>query len=66
MLIESVSKALTLKGERITDETARFLLMMDRFFDCLNVKNFTHGIHAAKPFQMPYLSAHDERVKVCK
>ena len=66
MLSESVSKALTLRGGRETDETARFLLMMDTFFDRVNVHNFTHGFRAAEPFQMLYWSADDQRVKVCK
>ena len=66
MLSESVSKALKLRGGHETEETARFLLMMDKFFDCVNVHNFTHGFRAAKPFQMPYWSADDQRVKVSK
>ena len=66
MLSESASKALTLRGGHETEETARFILMMDKFFDCVNVRNFTHGIRAAKPFQMPYWGSDDQRVKVCK
>lgn len=64
MLSESVFKALTLRGGDEATETARFLLMMDKFFDCVNVRNFTHGIRAAKPFQQPYWGADDPRVKV--
>ena len=60
MLRESVSKALTLRGGHETDETARFLQMMDKFFDCVNVRNFTHGIRAAKPFQLLYWDAEDQ------
>ena len=65
VLSESVSKPLTLSGGDEAEETAHFILMMDKFFDCLNVRNFTHGIHAAKPFQKPYWSAEDEQLKVC-
>ena len=38
VLSESVSKALTLRGGEATAETARFLLMIDKFFDYTNVK----------------------------
>ncbi len=38
--------------------------MMDQFFDALNVHNYTHGIHARKEFQMPYVSAKSKRLKV--
>ena len=39
-------------GEK-TAETARFVNMMDKFFDCLN---FTSGKLKIKPFQDPYRS----------
>ena len=38
--------------------------MVDKFFDCLNVHNYTHGIHSRKVNQMPYTTAKDRRVKV--
>ena len=56
--------ALTLRGGQEAEETARSLLMMDKFFDCVNVHNFTHGIRALKPFQQPYWGVDDQRVKV--
>lgn len=65
VLSESVSKALTLRGGEATAETARFLLMMDKFFDCTNVKNYSAGVKSRKPFQLPFRSASDERLKVC-
>ncbi len=61
---ESVSKALELTGGNEASETARFVHIMDQFFDALNVHNYTHGIHARKQFQMPYVSAKDKRLKV--
>ena len=66
VLSESVSKALTLTGGDEVEETSRLILMMDKFFDCVNVHNFTHGLYARKPFQMPYWSAEDPRLKVLK
>lgn len=53
---------LTRKGE--VSETAEFCHMMDRFFDCLNVRNYTSGIHDRKPFQLLYRNANDERLQV--
>lgn len=40
VLSESTSKALALSGGPDVQETARFVLMIDKFFDCLNVSNF--------------------------
>ena len=65
VLSESVSKALTLRGGEATAETARFLLIIDNFFDCTNVKNYSAGVKSRKPFQLLYRSASDERLKVC-
>ena len=45
-------------------ETAKFVLMMDKFFDTLNVHNYDHEMHAKKKFQMPYRSAKDTRLTV--
>lgn len=64
MLSESVSKALQLTGGQEVEETARFVALFDKFFDALNVCNFTNGIHRRKPFQLPYRSASDYRLKV--
>ena len=64
VLSESVSKALTLRGGEAAEGTACFLLLMDKFFDCTNVKNYSAGARSRKPFQLPYLSAEDERLTV--
>lgn len=50
-------------GEEVS-ETVRFISMMDRFFDCLNVNNFTVGKRKRKSFQDPYRSSNDFRLKV--
>ena len=39
MLSKAVSKALTLRGGHETEETARFLQMMDKCFDYVSVHN---------------------------
>ncbi len=64
MLSETVSNALKLLGGEEASETANFVEMMDKFFDALNVHNYTHGLHARKQFQMPYISVKDKRLKV--
>eukprot|EP00731_Ephydatia_muelleri_P009106 Em0004g1444a len=66
VLSESVSQALHLTGGDEVSETAHFIGMMDRFFDALNVHNFSNGSKALKPFQLPYTSATDFRLKWLK
>lgn len=61
----SVSKALLFSSKSEAFETAYFIDKVDKFFDCLNVSNFTQGKHGRKPYQEPYCNAADERLKVC-
>ena len=42
---------------------ATFALMFDRFYDSLNVSNFTTGTFRRKLFQLLYRSADDFRIK---
>eukprot|EP00731_Ephydatia_muelleri_P014633 Em0008g353a len=53
-------------SENEVSETAHFIGMMDKFFDALNVHNFSHGSKALKPFQLPYTSATDFQLKILK
>ena len=46
------------------EETAKFVEYMDKFFDALNVSNFTEGKKKRKPFQNPYRSDTDFRLTV--
>ena len=55
-----------LTGGSDANETSKFALMMDKFFDSVNVHNYTHGLHARKQFQMPYVSTNDKRLKVAQ
>ena len=41
--------------------TANFCLMMDKFFDCLNVRNTVEHQFKRKPFLKPYDSVNDSR-----
>ena len=58
-----MSKALSQKGPEM-EATAKFVQLFDRFFDCLNVGNFTDGKRSRNPFKQPYRAASDFRLKV--
>ena len=60
----SVSKALTLTGGPDVKKTAEFCEMFDKFFDCMNVSNFTDGNFSRKSFKDPYYSGTNFRLKV--
>ena len=62
MLSESVSKAIELTGGPEVSETVKFIGMMDKFFDCLNVDNYSCGFAQRKPFKHPYRSSNDFRL----
>lgn len=64
VLSESVSKALVLTGGQEAQGTATFVSMFDKFFDLLNVSNFTNGTRYRKPFHHPYRNSDDVRLKV--
>ena len=65
MLSESVSKALQLVGGDEVAETSKFVGMIDTFFDILNIHNYTHGVHARKPFQMPHTTRQTTQGNSC-
>ena len=60
-----MSRALQLTRGREASETAKFVEMMDKFFDSMNVHNYTEGVHKRKRFQMPYTTSKDMRLRVC-
>ena len=64
VLSESVSKALSLYGGEEATETPIFADMFDKYFDCLNVCNFTNAKRHRKVFQNPYRSSKDFRLTV--
>lgn len=66
VLSESVASAMKLTGGPEVSETVRFVEMFDKFFDCLNVNNFTTGRQKRKVFKHPYKSADDFRLKWLK
>ena len=44
-------------------ETAQFLDLFDKFFDCFNVRNVTSGVKKRKPYLNPFVP-NDFRIKV--
>ena len=64
VMSETVSKALRLTGGEEAAETAQFIEMVDKMFDCLNVSSLSKGKMKRKPFVQPYRSANDFRLKV--
>ena len=62
---DTVSKALQLTGGSDVQETTKFVQMVDRFFDCMNVNSYDTGRLKRKIFKQPYRSATDFRLKVC-
>ena len=59
-----MSKALLEVGGDEATETAKFCLMMDRFFDSLNVVNYEEGHKHSKEYRKPYKGKDDFRFKV--
>ena len=45
-------------------ETAKFFLLIDRFFDCLNGRSLQEAIYTLKPDMAPYRSQNDPRFEV--
>ena len=61
VLSETVGQVLNSFGPADAVGTAQFCLMMDKFFDCLNVKNTVQHKLKQKTFLKPYTSVDDER-----
>ena len=64
VLSKSVCDAFSYFGDPTTKETEKFILMMDRFFDCLNVRSLNQWREKRKPDLKPYTSVNDPRLKV--
>ena len=64
VLSDSVAKALPIVVGPVAEETAKFAAIFDKFFDLLNVSNFTNGTRYRKPFRDPFRSGSDDHLKV--
>ena len=51
-------------GTDDTKETSQLILLMDRFFDCLNVRSAVEGVRRRKPDLLPYRDVNDPRFQV--
>ena len=58
-----MAKALRLTGGEEAEETANFIELVDKFFDCLNVNSYHSGKYKRKVFQDP-IRPNDFRLKV--
>ena len=63
VLSNSVSSALTLSGDSSLAETSRFIDMINKFFDCMNVRSISGGIRKRNIFLDPF-HRDDFRLKV--
>ena len=63
---ETVSKALVHVFGSRAEATSEFISNIDKFFDCLNVTNYTNGKYKRKTSQNPYWSSNDKRLYVRK
>ena len=59
-----MAKAVRRTGGEAAEETARFIEMVDKMFDCLNVSSLSKGRRQIKPFIRPYERPTDFRLRV--
>ena len=58
-MCSSVAKALRLTGGDEAVETANFVEIVDKLFDCLNLSSMSKGRHQRKAFALPYRGLDD-------
>ena len=56
VLSETVDNVLNSFGPKEVEKTGQFCIMMDKFFDCLNVRSTKEHIIKRKAFLKPYES----------
>ncbi len=64
VLSASVANALEYHGDSDSTETAAFVRLFDRFFDCFNVRSIGECIKKRKPDLGPYRDPSDSRLSV--
>ena len=65
VLSTSVANGFDFYGLEETKETEKFVhIMVDKFFDCLDVRCTSAGVHHRKPDLSPYRNPDDPRLKV--
>ena len=63
VLSKTMSEALRQRGPEM-EATAVFVELVDKFFDRLNVGNYTDGKRSRNPFKQPYRGKGDFRFEV--
>ena len=58
-------KCLENQGYENTASTSKVIIYVNKFFDCLNVKNKNEGARKRNDELRPSVSAEDARLKVC-
>ena len=61
---EHICKVMMVYGPSTCSETAKFISIIDKFFDYCNVRSLTEGEHKRKPLLNPYRDISDERLEV--
>ena len=61
VLSNSVAVTMNLHGGEEAKETANFISLMNRFFDCLNARSRTEGIETRNDSLLPYSDTNDPR-----
>ena len=61
---ETVAKAICLTGRDEAKETAKFIEMVDKLFNCMNVSSLSRGKLQRKTFVQPYCNANDFQIAV--
>ena len=64
ILSKSVSDCFKLMQNEAYEETAKFCLLFDKFFECLNTRRAGEGKEKRKPDLDPYRSIEDTRFTV--
>ncbi len=64
MLSNTVGEALRWMKRPEVDKTVEFVLMFDKLFDCLNVKNLEAGRKCRNAFKAPFRDNLDFRIGV--
>eukprot|EP00795_Rhopilema_esculentum_P017480 gene17480-9089_t len=66
VMSETVGKVMHEYGSPDSSETAKMILMMDKFFDCCNTRSLSEGDRKRKPFLKPYTDINDSRFSFMK
>ena len=61
VLSSSMAKIMKQFGPEESHQTAEFCLIMDKFFDCMNVRSNKEADYTRKPYREPYKSVNDCR-----